>query len=90
MKKQLIRNLQIGDEVETQALVLECNKGTSLLLIGLENFLKMILGDVSGSIRPYSGIQPGLGAAAKRRCNFVRGEVGDYYGPQVVISDHQT
>lgn len=89
MKKQLIRNLQIGDEVETQALVLECSKGNfSAPHRAGEFFLKMILGDVSGSIKAILWDTAGVKELPQKGdVIFVRGEVGDYYGPQVVISD---
>ncbi|MEW5783668.1 MAG: HD domain-containing protein [Bacillota bacterium] len=89
MKKQLIRNLRVGDEVETQALILECSRGnfTAPHRAG-EFFLKLLLGDVSGSIK---GIMWDA-AQIKEQIQkgdvvFLRGEVSDYHGPQVVISD---
>ena len=89
MKKQLIRSLQIGDEVETQALVLECNRGTySAPHRAGEFFLKILLGDVSGSIKAVLWDTAQLkDKPQKGDVVFVRGEVGEYYGPQVVISD---
>ena len=83
MKKQLIRNLQIGDEVETQALVLECSKGNfSAPHRAGEFFLKMILGDVSGSIKAILWDTAGVKELPQKGdVIFVRGEVGDYYGP---------
>jgi len=89
MKKQLIRNLQLGDEVETQALVLECSKGSfSSPHRAGEFFLKMILGDVSGTIKAVLWDTNGIEELPQKGdVIFVRGEVSDYYGPQVVISD---
>ncbi len=89
MKKQLIKNLRVGDEVETQALVLECSKAafSSPHRAG-EFFLKFLFGDVSGSIK---GIMWDAGQlkepVQKGDVVFIRGEVSDYHGPQVVVSD---
>ncbi len=89
MKKQLIRNLRIGDEVETQALILEIYRSSysSPNRIG-EYFLRMVLGDISGTVK---GILWDT-AIVREPLNrgdvvFVRGEVNDYHGPQVVIND---
>lgn len=89
MKKQLIRNLQIGDEVETQVLVLECSRGNySAPHRAGEFFLKLTLGDVSGSIKAILWDTGGRKELPQKGdVIFIRGEVGDYYGPQVVISD---
>ncbi len=89
MKKQLIRGLRIGDEVETQALILEIYRSnySSPSRTG-EYFLRMVLGDISGTVK---GILWDT-AMVKEPLNkgdvvFVRGEVNDYHGPQVVIND---
>lgn len=89
MKKQLIRNLQIGDEVETQALVLDCSRGSfSAPHRAGEFFLKLNLGDVSGSIKAILWDTAGLKEVPQRGdVIFLRGEVSDYYGPQVVIGE---
>ena len=89
MKKQLIRNLQVGDEVETQVLVLECSRGNfSAPHRAGEYFLKLNLGDVSGSIKAILWDTAALKELPQKGdVIFVRGEVGDYYGPQVVIND---
>ncbi|NLA11885.1 MAG: HD domain-containing protein [Firmicutes bacterium] len=89
MKKQLIRSMQIGDEVETQALVLECNRGTySAPHRAGEYFLKLLLGDVSGSVKAILWDTNRLKEKLEKGdIIFVRGEVGEYYGPQVVISE---
>lgn len=89
MKKQLIRNLKVGDEVETQALVVELTRSgySSPNRMG-EFFFKLLLGDLSGTIKAIfwdaSSLKEPL---SKGDIVFVRGEVSDYHGPQVVISD---
>jgi len=55
---------------------------------GGEFFLKMILGDVSGTIKAVLWDTNGIEELPQKGdVIFVRGEVSDYYGPQVVISD---
>lgn len=89
MKKQLIRSLQVGDEVETQVLILECNRGTySAPHRAGEYFLKLLLGDVSGTVKAVLWDTASLKSRPQKGdVYFVRGEVGEYYGLQVVISD---
>jgi 3'-5' exoribonuclease len=89
MKKQLIQNLRVGDEVETQALVLDCSRiAFSAPHRAGEHFLKLILGDVSGTIKGVlwdaNQLKDELG---KGDVVFIRGEVSDYHGPQVVVGD---
>lgn len=89
MKKQLLKNLRIGDEVETQALILELNRAnfTSPNRAG-EQFLKLVLGDVSGSVKAILWDVGIIREPVKKGdVVFIRGEVTDYHGPQVVISD---
>lgn len=89
MKKQQIRNLRVGDEVETQALVVECSRAsyTAPHRAG-EYFLKLVLGDVSGSIKAILwDVSLLKEQIQKGDVVFVRGEVSDYHGPQVVVSD---
>ena len=89
MKKQLIKDLRVGEEVETQALVVEANKQkySSPHRAG-EHFMKMVLGDVSGNIK---GIIWDLNIIKdtinKGDVIFIKGEVTEYYGPQVVINE---
>ena len=89
MKKQLIRSLQVGDEVETQVLVLECSRGTySAPHRAGEYFLKFLLGDVSGTVKAVLWDTASLKERPQKGdVLFIRGEVGEYYGLQVVISD---
>jgi 3'-5' exoribonuclease len=89
MKKQMIRDLRVGDEVETQALVLEVNRSafSSPHRAG-EYFLKLTLGDVSGRVKAVMWDPPsGDEAVQQDDVVFVRGSVSDYHGPQVVVSD---
>jgi 3'-5' exoribonuclease len=89
MKKQMIRDLRVGDEVETQALVLEVNRSafSSPHRAG-EYFLKLTLGDVSGRVKAVMWDPPsGDEAVQQDEVVFVRGSVSDYHGPQVVVSD---
>ncbi len=89
MKKQMINNLRIGDEVETQALVLEANlHAFAAPHRSGEYFLKLILGDVSGRVKAVMWDPPtGEDAVRQDDIVFVRGTVGEYHGPQVVVSD---
>ncbi len=89
MKKQMIKDLKIGDEVETQALVLEANKTAfSSPHRSGEHFLKLILGDVSGRVKAVMWDPPAGNEAVKQDdLVFVRGSVSDYHGPQVVVAD---
>ncbi len=89
MKKQMIKDLKIGDEVETQAIVLEANKTafSSPHRAG-EYFLKLTLGDVSGRVKAIMWDPPaGKEAVQQDDVVFVRGSVSDYHGPQVVVAD---
>ncbi len=89
MKKQMIKDMRIGDEVETQALILEANRTafSSAHRAG-DYFLRLALGDVSGRIKAVMW-DPPSGEEEVRNDDvvFVRGTVSDYHGPQVVIND---
>lgn len=89
MKKQMIKDLRVGDEVETQALVIEMNKTafSSPHRAG-EYFLRLTLGDVSGRVKAVMWEMPsGEDAVQQDDVVFVRGSVSDYHGPQVVVGD---
>ncbi len=89
MKKQMVEDLRIGDEVETQALVVEANLTpfSSPHRAG-EYFLKLTLGDVSGRVKAVMWDPPPESEAVQQDdVVFVRGSVSDYHGPQVVVSD---
>ena len=88
MKKQLIRDLRIGDEVETQALVVELNRANySAPHRAGEFFLKLVLGDVSGRVKGVMWEPPAGDEVKQGDVVFVRGSVTDYHGPQVVVND---
>jgi len=89
MKKQMLKDLRVGDEVETQALVIEANLTpfSSPHRAG-EYFLKVTLGDVSGRVKAVMWDPPSESEAVQQDdVVFVRGSVSDYHGPQVVVSD---
>lgn len=89
MKKQMIKDLRVGDEVETQVLVIEINKTafSSPHRAG-EYFLKLTLGDVSGRVKAVMWDPPSDGEEiGQDDIIFIRGSVTDYHGPQVVISE---
>lgn len=89
MKKQMISTFKVGDEVETQAVVLELNRApfTSAQRAG-EYFLKLTLGDVSGRVKAVMWEPPvGEEAVAAGDVVFLRGAVNEYHGLQVVVSD---
>jgi len=88
MKKQMISDLRIGDEVETQAIVIEMNRSafTSSHRSG-EHFLRLTLGDVSGRVRGVMWDPPQEGEEiGQDDVVFIRGSVTDYHGPQLVVS----
>ncbi len=87
-KKQMINSLRIGDEVETQVLVLEANMTAfSAPHRAGEYFLRLVLGDVSGRIKAVMWNPPDDQAIRQDDVVFVRGSVGEYHGPQIVVSD---
>jgi 3'-5' exoribonuclease len=89
MKKQMIGSLKIGDEVETQAVILELNRAafSSAQRAG-EYFLKLTLGDVSGRVKAVMWDPPvGDEAVVAGDVVFLRGSVNEYHGLQVVVSD---
>ncbi len=88
MKKQMIKDMRIGDEVETQALVLEANKAAfNAPHRAGEHFFKLILGDVSGRVKAVMWDPPDQLSTGPGDVVFIRGQVGEYHGPQVVVSD---
>lgn len=89
MKKQMIAKLKVGDEVETQVVILEMNRAaySSAQRAG-EYFLRLMLGDVSGRVRAVMWDPPsGEEVVAAGDVVFVRGSVNEYHGLQVVVSD---
>jgi 3'-5' exoribonuclease len=89
MKKQMISNMKVGDEVETQAVILELTRAafTSAQRAG-EFFLKLTLGDVSSRVKAVMWEPPvGDEAVVAGDVVFLRGMVNEYHGLQVVVSD---
>jgi len=89
MKKQMISSLKVGEEVETQAVILELNRAafSSAQRAG-EFFLKLTLGDVSGRVKAVMWDPPaGEVDVAAGDVVFLRGLVNEYHGLQVVVSD---
>jgi len=88
MKKQMIKDFRIGDEVETQVLVLEANRSAfSSPHRSGDYFLKLTFGDVSGRVKAVMWDPPtGEEAVQQDDVVFIRGSVSDYHGPQVVVT----
>lgn len=88
MEKQFVRDLKVGDQVRSAFLV------TDKALVAFsqpnrsgEQFLRMQLADVSGTVRAVAW-EKGLEYAKVFQIGdiiHVRGEVGEYKGPQVVV-----
>ncbi len=89
MKKQMIKDMRIGDDVETQVLVLEANKAAfSAPHRAGKHFLKLVFGDVSGRMKAVMWDPPGDDVTVNPDdIVFIRGQVGEYHGPQIVVSD---
>lgn len=88
MRKQFIRDLKVGDAVQSQFLVTE----KALVAFSQpgragEQFLRMQLADISGSIRAVAWDKGPELAARFRTGEVVRvtGEVGEYRGPQLLV-----
>lgn len=89
MEKQLIKDLKIGGSVETQALVMEVSlvNYSSPHRSG-EQFVRLTLGDISGTIRGIIWDVKLTGEPInKGDVLYLRGEVTDYHGPQIVINE---
>ena len=88
MKKQMLCSLRTGDEVETQAVILEITRTQfSAAHRAGEYFLRLTLGDASGQVRAVMWSPPAGGEEIKQNdVVFIRGTVTDYYGPQVVVN----
>ncbi|MFY9115054.1 MAG: HD domain-containing protein [Dethiobacteria bacterium] len=88
-KKQLIGNLKVGSEVETQVLVVEANLAnySSPNRAG-EQFWRLILGDISGTIKGIIWDTNILGEALKEGdILYIKGDVSEYHGLQVIIRE---
>lgn len=89
MKKQMVKDMRVGDEVETQVMVVEVNRARfSAPHRAGDHFLKLTLADVSGRIKAVMWDPPrGDEEVKDGDVIFVRGSVGEYHGPQVVVGD---
>ncbi len=88
-KKQFINNLKLGTEVETQVLVVEAHLSSySSPHRAGEKFLRLVLGDASGTIK---GIMWDISMLDEPVNNgdvlYIKGEVTEYYGLQIVIKE---
>ncbi len=88
MQKQFIRDLKVGDAVQSEFLV------TEKVLVAFsqpgksgEQFLRMQLSDITGSIRAVAWDKGPELAGRFRVGDVIRvtGEVGEYRGPQLVV-----
>lgn len=88
-KKQLIGNLKVGSEVETQVLVVEANLAnySSPNRAG-EQFLRLVLGDISGTIKGIIWDIDILEESPREGdILYVKGDVSEYHGLQIVIRE---
>lgn len=88
-KKQLISNLKVGSEVETQVLVVEAHltNYSSPNRAG-EKFLRLLLGDVSGTMKGIIWDINMLPEPVKSGdVLFIKGDVTEYHGPQIVVRE---
>ncbi len=92
MGKQYVKDLKIGSYVQSQFVVIDLREVpfSSPTRSG-EHFLKLLLGDISGTIKGV--IWDSTPAGKKIKANdvlCVTGEVKEYYGPQMVINSYTT
>ena len=88
LSKQLVKDLKIGSHVQTQFVVVDV-KGLSFSAPSKsgEHFLKLLLGDISGTIKAIIWDRSMISEPIRLDdVLYVSGEVGDYYGPQLVIN----
>lgn len=88
-KKQLIGNLKVGSEVETQVLVVEANLAnySSPNRAG-EQFWRLVLGDISGTIKGIIWDIDILEEPLKEGdILYVKGDVSEYHGLQIVVRE---
>lgn len=88
MSKQFIKDLKIGSYVQSQFFVVEVNEQSfNTPSRAGESFLRIILGDVSGTIRGIIWDRSLLHEPVYTDDVLnISGEVKDYYGPQLNIS----
>jgi len=87
--KQLISNLKLGHEVETQVLVVEAHLSSySSPHRAGEKFLRLVLGDASGTIKGIMWDISMLDESVRDGdVLYIKGEVTEYYGLQIVIKE---
>ncbi|MDO9535008.1 MAG: HD domain-containing protein [Bacillota bacterium] len=87
MSKQFVKDLKIGSHVQTQFVVVDVKElSFSAPSKSGEHFLKMLLGDISGTIKAIIWDRSMVSEPIRLDdVLYVSGEVGDYYGPQLVI-----
>jgi 3'-5' exoribonuclease len=90
LSKQFVKDLKIGSYVQSQFVVVDIRElSFSSPARSGEYFLKLLLGDISGTIKGIIWDRSLVGE--KIRLNdvlFVTGEVKEYYGLQLVISSY--
>lgn len=88
-KKQLIGKLKLGDEVETQVLVVEAHYlNYSAPHRAGEQFMRLLLGDVSGTIKGIMWDLNLVGEPVKEGdVLYIKGEVTEYHGLQIVLRE---
>ncbi len=87
--KQFINNMKVGDEVDTQVLVIDAilTNYSSPRRAG-EQFLRLVLGDASGTVKGVIWDQKIIsGTLNKGDVVYIKGNVTDYHGPQLVINE---
>lgn len=88
MSKQFVKDLKIGSPVQSQFVVYDIQEMafSSPTRTG-ESFLKLMLGDVSGSIRGIIWDRSMVTEPIRQDdILLISGEVKDYHGPQLIIS----
>ncbi|NMB41072.1 MAG: HD domain-containing protein [Firmicutes bacterium] len=90
MGKQFVKDLKIGSYVQSQFVVSDIREipFSSPSRSG-EHFLKLVLGDISGTIKGVIWDISVVGEKIKTNdVLFITGEVKEYYGPQLVIDNY--
>lgn len=88
MSKQFVKDLKIGSHVQTQFVVVDVKElSFSAPPKSGEHFIKLLLGDISGTIKAIIWDRSMVSEPIRLDdVLYVSGEVGDYYGPQLVIN----
>lgn len=88
MGKQFVRDLKIGNPVQAQFVVFDVQElAFSSPSRAGDSFLKLMLGDVSGSIKGIIWDRSMVTEPIKQDdILLISGEVKDYHGPQIIIN----